>query len=268
MSKFYGNYSGRFGDHFKECKEYFKESEIVMLALTGSQNYGLDTKDSDIDTKLTVLPCKEDIFFNKPAVSTTHIRDNEEHIDFKDIRLMLPTLLKQNVNYLEQLFSTQYLINEDYSHEIDSLLDIREDIARFYPHKCIMTMYGIAMGKKNRIFRELPEKKDIFTYGYNPKEAMQLFRIEEFLRRYINDEPFEDCLRSQQREHLLLVKSGVYDAHEMVDMVNVAIAHVEEMKEDYFATHEETYKPGVQIVVYDVQKRIMERYLKNVFNNR
>ena len=62
MSKFYGNYSGHFGDHFKECKEYFKESEIVMLALTGSQNYGLDTKDSDIDAKLTVLPCKEDIF--------------------------------------------------------------------------------------------------------------------------------------------------------------------------------------------------------------
>ena len=266
MSEFYGNYTPRFYEHFKESKEYFKENQIVMLALIGSQNYGLDTKESDLDTKLTVLPSFEDIAFNKPAISTTHIRENKEHINFKDVRFMLPTLLKQNVNYLEQLFAKEYLINEDYGKEIETLLDIREDIARYMPSQCIQTMYGIAMNKKNRIFRKLPEKeKNIEKFGYNPKEAMQLFRIEELMRKYCNDLPFEECLKTSQKDYLLGIKSGtVYDSITMVEMVNAAIAHVEEMKEQFNKTHEETYKPGVKIVVYDIQKRIMEKHLKNM----
>lgn len=265
MSEFYGSYNGHMWSHFLDCKKKFKDDQIVMLALTGSQNYNLNTESSDMDTKLTVLPALEDIISNKPAISTTHIREDNEHIDFKDLRLMFPTLLKQNVNYLEQLFSTQFIINQEYEKEIEELKEIREDIARFYPHKCIMTMYGIAMNKQGRVFKELPDKKDILIYGYNPKEAVQLFRIEEFLRRYINNEPFADCLVTQQREYLLRVKCGSYfNAMEMLDMVNESVARVEELKQNYFNTHEEIYIPAVPIVVHDIQKRIMMKYLKKV----
>ena len=159
MSEFYGSYNGHMWSHFLDCKKKFKDDQIVMLALTGSQNYNLNTESSDMDTKLTVLPALEDIISNKPAISTTYIREDNEHIDFKDLRLMFPTLLKQNVNYLEQLFSTQFIINQEYEKEIEELKEIREEIARFCPSKCLMTMYGIAMNKQGRIFRELPDKK-------------------------------------------------------------------------------------------------------------
>ena len=265
-NNFYGKYNGNMWAHMMECREHFKDNQIIMLALTGSQNYNLATEASDLDTKLTVLPSVEDIIFNKPAVSTTHVRKNQEHIDFKDLRLMFPTLLKQNVNYVEQLFASQYIINLEYEKEIESLFDIKEDIARFCPSKCIMTMFGIAMNKQGRVFRTLPEKEDIIeTYGYNPKEMLQLLRIEEFMRRYIDGEPFADCLKTQQREFLLRVKSGSYfNSKEILEMLNGAVAHVEEMKENFLNTHEATYIPGVQIVLYDIQKRIMMKYLKNV----
>lgn len=266
MSEFYGSYNGHMWSHFLDCKKKFKDNQIIMLALTGSQNYDLATEASDLDTKLTVLPSIEDIMFNKPAISTTHIRENQEHIDFKDLRLMFPTLLKQNVNYVEQLFSSQYIVNLDYEKEIESLFDIKEDIARFCPSKCIKTMFGIAMNKQSRVFRTLPEKENIIeTYGYNPKEMLQLLRIEEFMRRYINGEPFADCLKTQQREFLLRVKSGSYfNSKEILEMLNESVAHVEEMKENFLNTYEATYIPGVQIVLYDIQKRIMMKYLKNV----
>ena len=265
MSDFYGKYNGHMWSHLVDCRKQFKDDQIVMLALTGSQNYNLDTPASDMDTKLTVLPTLEDIISNKPAVSTTHIREDKEHTDFKDLRLMLPTLLKQNVNYVEQLFATQYIINQDYEEEIEELKEIREEIARFCPTKCIMTMYGIAMNKQGRIFRELPDKKDIFTFGYNPKEAMQLFRIEEFMQRYIDGEPFANCLITQQREQLLLVKcGGFYNANQMLEKVNEALNHVETLKENYITTHENTYNPTVAIIVHDIQKQIMMKYLKKV----
>ena len=81
MSDFYGKYNGHMWSHLVDCRKQFKDDQIVMLALTGSQNYNLDTPASDMDTKLTVLPSLEDIISNKPAVSTTHIREDKEHTD-------------------------------------------------------------------------------------------------------------------------------------------------------------------------------------------
>lgn len=265
MSNFCGKYNGHMWSHLVDCRKQFKDDQIVMLALVGSQNYNLATETSDMDTKLTLLPSVEDIISNKPAVSTTHIRENDEHIDFKDLRLMFPTLLKQNVNYLEQLFASQYIINQEYEKEIEELRELREEVARFCPHKCVMTMYGIAMNKQGRVFRELPGKEgDIYMYGYNPKELLQLLRIEEFMERYINGEPFADCLVTKQREKLLLVKAGYHDAHAALNMLNNSLAHVEDMKEEFEKTHEKTYVPAVQIVLYNIQKRIMTKYLKKV----
>ena len=72
--------------HYKESLEYFDKRNIVGLFLQGSQNYGLAYENSDVDTKLIVLPNFNEIAFNKKPDSTTHIREKEEKIDLKDIR--------------------------------------------------------------------------------------------------------------------------------------------------------------------------------------
>ena len=92
----------RLREHYEEAKLHFPEDRIVGIFLQGSQNYGLDTEFSDVDTKLVVVPTFEQLAMNAPSpVSTTHIRANDEHIDFKDVRLMLQLFKKQNMNFLE-----------------------------------------------------------------------------------------------------------------------------------------------------------------------
>ena len=76
-------------EHYEESLQYFNKSQIVGLFLQGSQNYTLDIEGSDVDTKLIVAPTFRDIALNKKPVSTTHIRQNSEHIDFKDVRLYI-----------------------------------------------------------------------------------------------------------------------------------------------------------------------------------
>ena len=61
----------------------------VGLFLQGSQNYNLDYEGSDIDTKAIMLPSFSDFVLNAKPLSTTHIMENNEHVDFKDIRLKL-----------------------------------------------------------------------------------------------------------------------------------------------------------------------------------
>ena len=94
----------RVREHYDESLKHFSEERIVGCFLQGSQNNGLDYEGSDVDTKLIIVPSFEDICLNKKPVSTTLIRANDEHIDFKDIRLYIKTFRQQNPNFLEILF--------------------------------------------------------------------------------------------------------------------------------------------------------------------
>ena len=104
----------RLMEHYEEALQYFPEDQIVGIFLQGSQNYGLDTMNSDVDTKLIVVPSFKDICLNRKPVSTTHVRANNEHIDFKDVRLYMETFRKQNLNFLEILFTDYCWINPMY----------------------------------------------------------------------------------------------------------------------------------------------------------
>ena len=69
-------------EHYNEALKYFDASNIVGIFLQGSQNYHLDIPTSDVDTKLITTPSFKNIALNRKPVSTTHVRANEEHIDF------------------------------------------------------------------------------------------------------------------------------------------------------------------------------------------
>lgn len=86
----------RVKDHYEESLEYFKPNQIVLCALQGSQNYSLDLPTSDVDTKLIVLPSFKDIVLASKPISTTHIRANDEHTDWKDI--LISVLIKLYIN--------------------------------------------------------------------------------------------------------------------------------------------------------------------------
>ena len=97
---------------FEKLNEHYKEAqtlgyEIFALVLQGSQNYGLDIYNdeykSDVDTKLIVLPTLDDLIEERKPISYTHVLDNDEHIDVKDIRIMWDCFKKQNVNFIEIL---------------------------------------------------------------------------------------------------------------------------------------------------------------------
>ena len=110
-------------EHYDEALQYFPEEQIVGVFLQGSQNYELDYAGSDVDTKLIVVPSFKDICLNKKPVSTTHVRANDEHTDWKDIRLYMETFRKQNLNFLEILFTPYKIVNPQYAKFWQKVLD-------------------------------------------------------------------------------------------------------------------------------------------------
>ena len=73
--------------HYNEALQYFPKDKIIGIFYQGSGNYGLDYEDSDVDTKLVIAPSIKNLAMGTQAANETHIRANDEHIDFKDIRL-------------------------------------------------------------------------------------------------------------------------------------------------------------------------------------
>lgn len=253
----------RVREHYNEALEYFPEDRIVGIFYQGSGNYGLDYEGSDVDTKLIVTPTFEDIAMNKKAVSTTHIRTNEEHIDFKDIRLYIQTFRKQNLNFLEILFTKYAIINPMYKAEWDRLVEAREAISHYSPTQAIKSMKGIAMEKYHAMEHHYPARMAwIEKFGYDPKQLHHLIRVREYIERYIDGESYSDCLISTQPNYLQRVKVGFHSLDDARIIANNSIERINSMCNEYLETCSKEVDKDVDVLLDDVQYNIMKIAIK------
>lgn len=251
----------RVRDHYNEALNYFQEDRIVGIFLQGSQNYGLEIPGSDVDTKLIVVPSFKEIAMNYKAHSTTHIRENEEHIDFKDIRLYMQTFRKQNLNFLEILFTDFKIVNPLYQEQWQRLVEEREAIARFNPYRGIQSMKGVALEKYHALEHEYPSKVEVIKkYGYDPKQLHHLRRVEDYLERYLQGESYNSCLNpGPLREELLAIKMGKYSLEEAHYIAERSIKNIERLVEEAktsLVLNKED--PEVDKLLNDVQYEIMK----------
>ena len=252
----------RLQEHYDESLQYFKPEEIVGIFLQGSQNYGLDYEGSDIDTKLIVVPSFKDICLNKKPVSTTHIRANEEHIDFKDIRLYMETFRKQNLNFLEILFTDFYIINPMYREQWDRLIAAREQIARMNPHRAVKSMKGVAMEKYHAMEHRYPSKADIIDkYGYDGKQVSHQIRVYDYLRRYIAGEDYKSCLRPSDYLFEQIMDYKKLNVYSLEEARGTALAYIQmtvEKADAFCAAHPEEEDPAMRELLEDVSYNIMK----------
>lgn len=254
----------RVKEHYNEALTYFPEDRIVGIFLQGSQNYGLATPQSDVDTKLIVTPTFKDIAMNRKPVSTTHIRANEEHIDFKDIRLYIQTFRKQNLNFLEILYTDFAIVNPIYEKQWNRLVESREAITHFNPYRSVQSMKGIALEKYHAMEHEYPSKIEVLKkYGYDGKQLHHLVRVEDYLGRYINGESYESCLDpGPMKQELIEIKMGKYSLADARSIADKAKAHVEEMAEYAYSIYPNEEDPEVNELLDDVQYEIMRIAVK------
>ncbi len=256
-------------EHYKEALEYFPEDRIVGIFLQGSQNYGLDVEGSDIDTKLIVVPSFEEIAMNMKPISTTHIRANSEHIDFKDVRLYMQTFRKQNINFLEILFTSYAIVNPRYKEPWDRLVRNREAIAHFNPYRNVQAMKGMALEKYHALEHFYPNKATVLEkYGYDPKQLHHMARLDDFLTRYIAGEPYVSCLIPKHIDYLRRVKAGMYTKDEAEQVAEHLMEHLLQITSSFYETYENKADPKVDQLLDEVQLEIMRIAIQEELRKR
>ena len=249
--------------HYQEVLTLFPEDRIVGVFLQGSQNYGLDYEGSDIDTKCIVLPTLEDLIFNRKPVSTTHVLPNEEHLDLKDVRLYFQTFRKQNLNFMEILFTKYKIVNPTYEPMWNRLIENNEQIARYNPVGAVKTMKGIALEKYHALEHRYPSKVELIdTWGYDGKQLSHLIRVDEYLARYIAGEPYADCLITKKPELLIAAKDMTNPKFTLEEARTIAGLHlgaVTHTADNFVSAHkDEPVDWHVDVLLDDVQRDIVK----------
>lgn len=189
-----------------------KNYEVIGVFLQGSQNYNLDYEGSDIDTKAMLLPSFEDFLLNKKLISTTlELPPSNEHLDIKDVRLMFENFKKQNINFIEILFTKYKYINPKYETLFQPIFDIRERIARYDQYKTLNSIAGMSMEKFKAMEHPYPTLiHKIEEFGYDGKQVSHIERLYDFIVKYTDGKSYEECLivNKSDRQHLIDVKTN------------------------------------------------------------
>lgn len=181
-----------------------------VIAAQGSMNYGMMDEESDVDTKLLLIPSLEDLVLNKTAIShTLEMPDNAEHVDCKDVRDYFKIFRKSNINFVEILFTDYWVVNSQYYDLWAELLNHGEELARINPYAAVSCMGGMAKQKFNSLFHEYPSRMEyINKFGYDPKQLSHLARIRYFIEHYVENDDYINCIYPQDEEYRAWLLEG------------------------------------------------------------
>lgn len=254
-------------NRIKEHYDYIKDKyDVIYLGLQGSQNYELDVYDdeykSDIDTKAIILPSFEDIVYNRAPISKTIVLENNEHIDVKDIRVMFETFKKQNINFIEILFTKYGIINEEYADLIELLLLNKENIAHLNYNQALRCIAGMSMEKLKALQHPYPTIiSKIKKYGYDPKQLHHILRMNDFIKKYIAGKTYKDCLIPDNKEYLIQIKKGILNVDKAVELAIKTDNETKEIKNKYLKEEEKINKKAIETLDY-VKFEILKRKFK------
>ena len=247
--------------HLHEAESFVPREHIVGIFYQGSGNYGLDYEDSDVDTKCIITPSFKEIALAHKPMSTTHIRANNEHIDIKDIRLYVQTFRKQNLNFLEILFTPYcWFPNSHFFYQWQRLVNHKEEITHYNLVRLIKSMKGIAAEKYHAMEHRYPSRIEIIDkFGYDPKQLHHLLRVSEFLDRYIEGESFAECLKSKQAEYLKNVKKGCISLEEARVLATEEYERIFNKCDNFISLHEkDKINKEIDELLDDVSYEIMK----------
>lgn len=253
--------------HVAEFEKYYPNLEMFALVLQGSQNYGLDiyTEDykSDIDTKVLVIPSLEDVVMNKKPVSTTHVLSNNEHLDIKDIRLYFDNFKKQNINFIEILFSKFCIVNPQYKDLWEELVAGREDIAHYNTNQALRCMAGMSMEKKKALCHPYPSLIDkIEKYGYDGKQLHHIIRMADFIYCYTHGDTYEECLKYLPHKSMMMkAKLNKYTLEEALRLAEYFDNSTRDMKDLYLKENDEIKQSAIDLL-NKIQYNVIKRKLK------
>ena len=219
-------------DHARQVSTHCVENERGRLWVTmlyGSQNYGLDSADSDVDTKSMLLPTLKMVLMDGSRVSTELTMRDGSLDNLKDVREMFGNYLKGNINFVETLF-TPYYECHCYGGFFEQLRSRRNLVANARPRRLMHMAAGMAKQKYCAFSHPFEGKKEVLAkYGYDPKQLHHLMRLYYFMHNYMENQSFYHALWCCSR----VVNPDLHRQLMQVKLEPYELEYATQLKEEY-----------------------------------
>lgn len=239
-----------------------------FIGLYGSQNYGLDTENSDIDTKCMVIPDLHHLIFDKKRLSTD-LEVGGALCNIKDLREMCDNFYKGNPNFIEILFSEYVFYDATYNPMVCKLLMNRDKIANRDPANLMKMCAAMAKQKYIAFDKPFESKKEVLAkYGYDPKQLHHLCRLYYFMYSYLESGDFKDYFHPSivQHEFLMELKTSPVPYHQALQLRNDTMVLIDELYEKakvkFAIAPEEQEKKNAEV------RKILDDFCLEVINEK
>ena len=235
-----------------------KGFEVVMTVLIGSQNYKLDTENSDIDTFSFILPSATDLAVAAaPKNGEFEVEDGK--CMYKDIRLALNLLKKTSPNSVECFLGKYRYYNSVYADILEKYLD-NETILNYMIHCNYSHMLYAMAGMAHQLTkRNMPAGK---RYSH----ALRLYSMSDTFLDSIQSDYLLELLPRDYQEAFDAKRdvTGELDAYynQMCD----CIAELLDKRRNYFEMTEykrEIERKGLDFIE-SLQKELTHYYTKYI----
>lgn len=235
-----------------------KGFEVVMTVLIGSQNYKLDTENSDIDTFSFILPSATDLAVAAaPKSGEFEVEDGK--CMYKDIRLALNLLKKTSPNSVECFLGKYRYYNSVYACILEKYLD-NETILNYMIHCNYSHMLYAMAGMAHQLTkRNMPAGK---RYSH----ALRLYSMSDTFLDSIQTDYLLELLPRDYQEAFDAKRdvTGELDAYynQMCD----CIAELLDKRRNCFEMTEykrEIERKGLDFIE-SLQKELMHYYIKYI----
>ena len=204
----------RVGQHHQAAWDYVekKGGYIIGTFLHGSQNYNLDTAESDVDTVSIYVPTVDFAIVNSPKNHQLIMEDgSNEHCTIKDIRNYINELLESNPNpnAIELLYTKYSIYDWDFKYFIanrekflkynpSSFFDAADGLAFNYLKRCdekgVRNFYRIAIMLDNASSNNIcnpylltdVQRENVFNAARAKKENWGLYQFFEDTKDFLS----------------------------------------------------------------------------------
>lgn len=222
--------------------------EVMFTALYGSQNYGLDTPESDVDAYSVTVPSRHELIFGCPSgedpVKSTPSSSyyyGTGKVTVKDVRQMMDAYVKQSINFCETLFTPYIIINPRYATEVAELRAHAEKIASADLYQQLRTTEG--MLQSQMVKAHAPTTPTIADSPTRMKCLARAMHCWQFIQRRSKGATFADALVEDEEwvEWFALMralKCGTWNADAMTPIASTLAEDAKAFWEEYKLEHD------------------------------
>jgi len=167
-------------------KEKHPSYDVLGVFLYGSQNYNLDTDDSDVDSVVVLIPSIKSLLCEKEVSTTYELEDH--HIVVKDLKAFNKNLLTLSPMAVEPLFAQWEWINDKYRY-------IYQNYYHNYAQKIAMSCPAVFYNKVRAMIKAMA-RRDSLT----GKQYIHCCRLVRLLQQLAAGEDYSDAMWVPENE--------------------------------------------------------------------